>query len=422
MNMSEDILLRVRLQLMLMHPFLASSMARLPLVEAPDDSWCSTAATDGFHIFWNRKFFARLSEAEAAGVLAHEVLHAVLGHIDRKGARQSEIWNEAADHATNLILLQQGMTLPKPHLADSGFENFPVEEIYKILVIDTSTAGPPGRPGSRRTAATRHRSARQNPRTRLSKGKRRSAKGFDMHIDPSDPRVVELAGTSLPSPFELRRFRHELMQEMRSELAKANRHGRLPGELAEAIVRAGRPRTPWQALLARCFKGIRRDDYRFLPPSRRHLWRGIYLPSPGVPGPHLVICALDTSGSINVPLAKRFLRELHGLRTTAQCKVYVVQCDTRITKVTVHESWEAPGDALTSTEFIGRGGTDFRPVFDWISNNVIPKEGIPDLVAYLTDGAGTYPDKAPFYPVAWIVPEDSRPAPPFGTTISLPAD
>jgi predicted metal-dependent peptidase len=422
MNVNEDILLRVRLQLMLNHPFLASSIARLPLVEVPEGRWCSTAATDGFHIFWNRQFFAELTEAEAAGVLAHEVFHVVLGHIDRKGPRLSEAWNEAADHATNLILLQQGMTLPKPHLADPSFRDLPVEEIYKVLLAKDTRGRPsrgsfvlrPGRPGrSPVRPGTGHR--------RRNRGER-GARAFDVHIDPNDPRAVELTGGARPSPLEMGRLRHELLQDVRAELARSMLQGKLPGELVEAIVSAGRPQTPWQALLARCFKGFRRDDYRIVPPSRRHVWRGVYLPSTGVPGPHLVICALDTSGSISLPLARRFLVELHGLRSTAQCKIYVVQCDARITKVTVHESWETPGDAVGRTEFKGGGGTDFRPVFEWISKDVIPREGVPDLVAYLTDGMGTYPQRTPAYPVAWIIPDSSERNPPFGIRISLPIE
>lgn len=95
---------RARLQLMLRHPFLAGATARLPLVEVEPDSWCGTAATDGFRVYWNSRFFASLDDEEIAGVLAHEMLHAVLGHCERRGAREAERWNAAIDHATNLLV------------------------------------------------------------------------------------------------------------------------------------------------------------------------------------------------------------------------------------------------------------------------------------------------------------------------------
>jgi len=410
-----DKVLRARLQLMLRHPFLASAVARLPLIKISEDSWCQTAATDGYHIFWNTKFFGSLGEDEITGVLAHEVLHVVLGHIDRRGRRDAEIWNEAIDHATNLLLLEHGIVLPKPRLADYRFENMPAEAIYDALHLNSNASPLRVRRIGRGRKLARPSAAGSNLRS-MHKSVR---SGFDIHIDPDDPRLGGLSASSRPSPLELGRLRHELMKDLRTELARLSGPGRLPGELAEAITRAGRSMVPWQALLARCFTGMRRDDYRLLPPSRRHIWRGIYLPSIGVPGPRLVVCAIDTSGSVDRALARRFLAEVHGLRSTAQCRLHVVQCDTRITQVKTYESWETPEPGLFPEELRGRGGTDFKPVFEWIREKVLPVDGYPDLLAYLTDADGQYPHKAPAYPVVWIIPERVNTTPPFGMKIEM---
>lgn len=405
---------------MLKHPFLASAVARLPLVEVPPGSWCPTAATDGYHIFWCRSFFQKLTEDEIIGVLAHEVLHVVLGHLDRRGARDPSIWNQAIDHATNLILLGQRVVLPEPHLAEFSFGRMPAEEIYVRLEsapkMQNKTVTIRGRRiGRSATKSKSHSVSGPNAVEGGSDG----TYGFDVHVDPSDPCISGIVGRSMPSPLELGRLRHDLMRDLRSELARSNGAGNIPGELSEAIIRAGRPRAPWQTLLARCVSGIRRDDYRLLPPSRKHIWRGIYLPSSGVPGPRLLVCGVDTSGSVGAGLAQKFLTEVHSLRSSAQCKIYVVQCDTRITKMSAYESWELPDAALGQSEFRGRGGTDFRPVFDWIQKDVIQREGAPDLVAYLTDGEGPYPDVPPPYPVVWLVPEGIRTTPPFGLKIEI---
>ena len=47
-------------------------------------------------------------------------------------------------------------------------------------------------------------------------------------------------------------------------------------------------------------------------------------------------------------------------------------------------------------------------------------EGWPDLVAYLTDGDGTFPERPPPYPVVWLLPEKSPVVPPFGMRIEIP--
>ena len=67
-------------------------------------------------------------------------------------------------------------------------------------------------------------------------------------------------------------------------------------------------------------------------------------------------------------------------------------CDASIN--VVHELHDAVD--LTSIKLVGGGGTDFRPVFNWIA-----EQGAPDALVYLTDGLGCFPDRAPNYPVIW---------------------
>ena len=105
-------------------------------------------------------------------------------------------------------------------------------------------------------------------------------------------------------------------------------------------------------------------------------------------------------------------RPVHGLRSTAQCRLHVVQCDTKITQV------NTPDPHLNPEDFRGRGGTDFRPVFEWIREKVLPVEGWPDLLAYLTDAEGQFPENLPAYPVVWLLPQ--RVKPPFGMKIEIP--
>ena len=56
----------------------------------------------------------------------------------------------------------------------------------------------------------------------------------------------------------------------------------------------------------------------------------------------------------------------------------------------------------------GRGGTDFRPVFQWVESE-IRSGGIdcPDAIIYLTDGYGSFPERAPDMPVLWVCAPDS---------------
>ena len=104
---------KARIQLMLGEPFLSSSVARFPVVDATQKGWCDTMCTDGYTIFINSEFCDKLDLDEVCFVFAHEVAHCMFGHIDRRGNRNPEIWNYAIDYATNLLLVDFGLKMPK---------------------------------------------------------------------------------------------------------------------------------------------------------------------------------------------------------------------------------------------------------------------------------------------------------------------
>jgi predicted metal-dependent peptidase len=127
---------RARIRLALSKPFLASAVLRLPLVPVLGSRWCPTAATDGYHLFYNPKWVSGLSSYETRGLLAHEVMHVVFGHGERRQSRQPRRWNIACDHAINLMLLEQGFRLPADGMADASYAGLSAEQIYEQLPED----------------------------------------------------------------------------------------------------------------------------------------------------------------------------------------------------------------------------------------------------------------------------------------------
>jgi predicted metal-dependent peptidase len=92
-----------------------------------------TMATDGRRLAYNPTFVEKLSAEELEGVLAHEVMHCALAHHCRRGDRDAQLWNRAADYAVNPILIGNGITLPKDALIDPSFADLSAEEIYSRL-------------------------------------------------------------------------------------------------------------------------------------------------------------------------------------------------------------------------------------------------------------------------------------------------
>src|SRR6516225_10741132 len=69
--------------------------------EAPKWMGVDTACTNGKIVRYSPDFIVGLTHAELVGVLAHEALHAGLGHQARRGSREPVLWNFAADLEIN---------------------------------------------------------------------------------------------------------------------------------------------------------------------------------------------------------------------------------------------------------------------------------------------------------------------------------
>ena len=102
---------------------------------------------------------------------------------------------------------------------------------------------------------------------------------------------------------------------------------------------------------------------------------------------------VDTSGSIGTKELEQFAGEISAICEEVQPEtIHVVYCDAAVQDVQEF----GPSDPL-ELEPKGGGGTDFRPVFEWVDN----KDITPACLIYLTDlDCSSYPDP-PAYPVLW---------------------
>ena len=129
---AEGALLRARFKLMLSEPYLAAAIARLPLVDASDKKWCELIATDGYYIYYDAEAIEEIDPRHLPFLIAHETMHCILGHMDRRGPREKVAWNHAVDYATNLMLVQLGLVMPPFGHIDRGYRGFTAEEIYEV--------------------------------------------------------------------------------------------------------------------------------------------------------------------------------------------------------------------------------------------------------------------------------------------------
>lgn len=120
--------------------------------------------------------------------------------------------------------------------------------------------------------------------------------------------------------------------------------------------------------------------------------------------------ALDTSGSCCGDIMKGFLGELLAILRDAggpRVRMTLIQCDAEIQRVQTLSKEEDADSLARDFSVYGCGGTDFRPVFDYIEQQRQDPEGRPFRgLLYLSDGCGTFPDRAPDYPVAFLFPKE----------------
>ena len=124
------------------------------------------------------------------------------------------------------------------------------------------------------------------------------------------------------------------------------------------------------------------------------------------------VIAIDTSGSTSGELVQRFVQKTYNiLKSTesffSKINLHIIQCDADIQedkKITCQEDFD---EYLKTMQIHGLGGTDFRPVFEYVEQQRQNK-GFTNLkgLIYFTDGYGEFPAKKPDYDTAFVFVDD----------------
>lgn len=131
------------------------------------------------------------------------------------------------------------------------------------------------------------------------------------------------------------------------------------------------------------------------------------------------VIAIDTSESVSGNLVKRFVQHTFDILKGSQdfaseVNIHVIQSDSRLQEHMIIRDLRDVDAMMERFSVRGFGGTDFRPVFDYVqgmrdSGKLADMRGL----IYFTDGLGTFPDKPPDFDAAFVFMEDeSQPSPP----------
>lgn len=402
-----------------------------------------TAATDDKFIYVNPNWFFKILLTNRIFVSCHEIMHAMFGHcglfhmLEKQGyIRYSDgvtlpvdlqILNYAADYVINDQLIKAkigempegGLHWPDFISGDMGILDayrklWEREQRNKRRSRPKPGQGQPGQPGSQPTPPGQQPGEGDAPSPDImrSTDDKRNDKGagtgkpFDQHLRP---------GTGRGRPVE-EAISERNESQWANTIAAAMASGELRGDMPSNLVRLFKarlePKANWQDVyFAAVTRRVGNDRYSWEQLNPELIWRGIGAPGRMSYGCNLLIVAADSSGSITQKTLDVFLSESRGILETVRPRhIIFVQCDAM-----VHEWTEIDDVDDLMGKIKGGGGTDFRPVFKRIE-----KEGLePDLLVYLTDMEGTFPSKAPNYPVVWGSILADKVAP-FGEIVYIP--
>ncbi|MBD3823354.1 MAG: hypothetical protein IE916_02455 [Epsilonproteobacteria bacterium] len=368
---------KAKSKLLLEHPLFGTIASRLEMVQNDD---IEAFKSNGITLEYNGDFLASIESAELEFVLANGAMHAALKYQNRKQNRSGWLWQLSCDYAINDMLVKNGMSRPYQAPYSKRFDGLYAEEIYAELKADIL----------------------------------RDELEYEADNEADVEERKEQEQKERESSQAAQREEELLKEELFSEFAEAILEGEAArNELPEGIERffeIGRlSQIDWREELKAAIDSHFKNDFTLLPPSKKLLYEGIYLPS-NISQTFSLVIAIDSSGSIDDALLGEFLSEVNFLMSfIAHYRIELVVCDEKIRS---HATFYS-GDAL-ACEIKGGGATDFRPVFEFVGREFDDVR----LLLYFTDLDGVFPDEAPNYEVKWVSASHAK-EPPFGSVIEL---
>lgn len=114
-----------------------------------------------------------------------------------------------------------------------------------------------------------------------------------------------------------------------------------------------------------------------------------------------IVVAIDTSGSMSDTMIGQVMNEIFAILAKRKHDITIIECDAEVRRV-----YKAKTPADIKKKVIGRGGTWFSPVIDYINKDKYFRDA---LLIYFTDGFGENEIPKPrTYRNIWVVIHDAR--------------
>jgi predicted metal-dependent peptidase len=329
----------------------------------------------------DEKFFNQLSFEGKQCLLAHEVLHIVLQHINRgneflRMGIPQYILNIAADLAVNSLLNIPQELIDEAVVPGYGiFKDFPRDLTFEEYVKEL---------------------------LKRSESKSKSFSGdkleeIDKNRMDSHETWGEIPETSI----------QDMINKAR-EIAKRY-HGNLPQEITREIETDYVKRFNWKFRIKSFVSGVMdyKKEITYGIPNRRFPDRIGEVAGKRNKLLGNVMVFVDTSGSITDNDLKQFISV--ALSIPYPKEIYFIDAEIHGQPIKIRT---VTGMYNKKIEAKGGGGTDFRPAFE------LAKKKKAKAIVYFTDMFGTFPEEDCGIPTAWVTATEDV-TPPFGEIINI---
>ena len=366
---------QAKAKLLVNYPYFGTLASKLNL-ELNED--IQAFKCDGKKLEYSSEFLQNAELSEIEFVLANGAMHQSLAHENRQNGRSGWLWQMATDMAINDMLVENGLNRPDEAQYRVRFKGMYAEEIYAELKSDI---------------------LREDD---------------ELEYEADDAGDVQNSSEEQEKKQTQKEVQEEILQEQLlaeeaiSLLASEFQKGEAPSHIDRFFKLDFFGKVDWRDELKSALDKYFRDDYVLIPPNKKFLSQGIYLPSTTSQTFRLVI-AVDSSGSVDDELLSQFLSEVNFLMSlVSHYQIELLVCDEKIHS---HKTFQS-GETL-EVDIKGGSGTDFRPIFEFIESELDDVK----LLLYFTDLEGRFPSSEPNYSVKWVTPK--REDIPFGELILI---
>jgi len=398
------------------HKFFGAAIMKMPWQPNPT---AGTAYTDGETVQYCPNFVSGLSHDMTVGLILHEICHPFLCHLSRlenQFKANGHMANVAADYELNNFLVEYNeeathpIVLPEGALVDlEKWGTRSAESIFKEM----SNAPEPDDGGGGDDSKPDDGGGGDDSKPDDGGGgdSKPDDCGGDSKPAPSKPSTTFGEFRPPKDPVKARKLQDEWTDILQSSIQTAKLRGEGGGKFVQKLENLMESPLDLTTLLERYVCDFCLSDDS-TSPDRRYLadWdmcvTGMESERHGT-----LVFVKDTSGSINQEILESCVSVIQGAMDTLNFdKLVVMDVDTKVCDVQeYYRNDEVPATAK------GRGGTDFRPAFTYVD------EEVPEarVLIYLTDGYGPFPDEEPDVPTLWITYGIDVDQFPFGQAVDL---